>query len=503
MSQEILRQGIGGRLQKPLKAAAHLLELRSEPPKPVTREAERTQPGPSSPKARLRRPAFWSGLAAAVIAFVAAISIFGANNLFVSHLMNTQYSSEVELKFVVILLLFESGIIFAFAVQDRRRRKLEELLRQSEDRLEFAAKSADLGLWSWDAATDTFWATEHCNEILGIPMTTQYSMASMRDTVHPDDRALVEQALRDGVASGKTFEVEYRTNIGQGPTRWVRVRASTVLDEKESLVRISGTIVDTTNHRKIQAEVETQKQSLSHLSRVGMLGELSGALAHELNQPLTAIMSNAQAAQRMIGHRRVDMEELRMAIEDIIANNVRAGEVIRHLRALLKKEDMRQARVDLNDVARDALDLTHSDLIARRVSVSFNASQTPSFVAGDSIQLQQLLLNLIMNAADAISSTAHDGGMLILAVDSTEDDNQHIAVSDTGPGIRADLMKNLFDPFFTTKAHGLGLGLSISRSIAEAHGGTIWAENNAGRGATFHIVLPTLLEAKDEIGERT
>ena len=486
-------------MQKPLKAASHLLDLRSESAKPETREAERTAPSPQ--KARLRRRALWSGLAGAAIALFAAVFVFSANNLFVSHLLNTEYSSEVELKFVVILLLFESGIIFAFAVQDRRRRKLEDLLRQSEDRLEFAAKSADLGLWSWDAATDSFWSTEHCNEMLGIPVSAQYSMATMRDTVHPEDRGLVEQALRDGVASGKTFEIEYRTNIGPGPTRWVRVRASTVIDERGSVVRISGTVVDTTNHRKIQAEVETQKQSLSHLSRVGMLGELSGALAHELNQPLTAIMSNAQAAQRMINHRRVDMEELRMAIEDIIANNVRAGEVIRHLRALLKKEDMRQVRVDLNDVARDALDLTHSDLIARRVSVAFNASRTPSLVAGDSIQLQQLLLNLIMNAADAISSTAHDGGMLILAVDSTEDDCQHIAVSDTGPGIRTDLMNNLFDPFFTTKAHGLGLGLSISRSIAEAHGGRIWAENNAGRGATFHVVLPTLLEAKDEIRE--
>lgn len=503
MSQDVLRQGFGERLQKQLRAASHFLEPGSGSTMPEARDAEGARSDPPSPKSRLRRRAFWSGLAGAVIAFVAAVSVFGANNLFVSHLLTAEYSSEVELKFVVILLLFESGIIFAFAVQDRRRRKLEDLLRQSEDRLEFAAKSADLGLWSWDAASDNFWATAHCNEMLGIPITAQYSMTTMRETVHPDDRAIVERALKEGVESRETFEIEYRTNIGSGPTRWVRVRARTVVDDRGSVERISGTVVDVTDRRKIQAEVETQKQSLSHLTRVGMLGELSGALAHELNQPLTAIMSNAQAAQRMITHRRVDMEELRMAIEDIIANNVRVGEVIRHLRALLKKEDMRQVRVDLNDVVRDALDLTHNDLIARRISVAFNPSPTQSLVAGDSIQLQQLLLNLIMNAADAISSTAHDGGMLILAVDSTEHDCQHIAVSDTGPGIRTDLMNNLFDPFFTTKTHGLGLGLSISRSIAEAHGGRIWAENNAGRGATFHIVLPTLLEAKDEIREHS
>src|SRR5262249_51564831 len=131
---------------------------------------------------RLPRRALWSGAIGAFIALLVALSIFGANNLFVSHLMTTQYSRELELKFVVILLLFESGIIFAFAVQDRRRRKLEELLRQSEDRLEFAAKSADLGLWSWDAAADSFWATDHCNEMFGIPMNAKYSMTTMRET---------------------------------------------------------------------------------------------------------------------------------------------------------------------------------------------------------------------------------------------------------------------------------------------------------------------------------
>jgi C4-dicarboxylate-specific signal transduction histidine kinase len=145
--------------------------------------------------------------------------------------------------------------------------------------------------------------------------------------------------------------------------------------------------------------------------------------------------------------------------------------------------------------------LTHSDLIARRISVSFNIGRAPALVTGDSIQLQQLLLNLVMNAAEAITSTAHDGGMLIVALDRTEDDCQHVAVSDTGPGIRPELMKNLFDPFFTTKTQGLGLGLSISRSIAEAHGGMMWAENNAARGATFHVVLPTLQEAKNETRE--
>jgi PAS domain S-box-containing protein len=501
MSQGVLPQGIGERLQRQLRSFSQFLDVAPAKPE-ATPPAASSQSVPSDgTNRRVPRRALWSGLIGAFIALLVALSIFGANNLFVSHLMNAQYSRELELKFVVILLLFESGIIFAFAVQDRRRKKLEELLRQSEDRLEFAAKSADLGLWSWDASADSFWATEHCNEMFGIPPNAQYSMTTMRETVHPDDRDIVERALRDGISSRKTFEVEYRTNMGPGPTRWVRVRARTILDDAEKVERITGTVIDITNQRKIQAEVEAQKQSLSHLTRVGMLGELSGALAHELNQPLTAIMSNAQAAQRMISHRRVDMEELRMAIEDIIANDVRAGEVIRHLRALLKKEDMRHARVDLNDVARDALDLTHSDLIARRISVAFNAGRAAALVTGDAIQLQQLLLNLIMNAAEAITSTAHDGGMLIVALDTTEDDCQHVAISDTGPGIRPELLKNLFDPFFTTKAQGLGLGLSISRSIAEAHGGRMWAENNAGRGATFHVVLPALQEARYETRE--
>jgi C4-dicarboxylate-specific signal transduction histidine kinase len=334
--------------------------------------------------------------------------------------------------------------------------------------------------------------------MLGIPQGAQYTMAAMREAVYPDDRGLVEKALSDGVRSGNTFELEFRMNIGNKQTRWLRCRASSDIDRAGRIARISGTIVDISARKKLQLEIEAQKQSLSHLTRVGMLGELSGALAHELNQPLTAIRSNAQAAQRMLGHEKIDIDELRLTIDDIIANDVRAGEVIHHLRALLKKEDMRRETVDLNDVAREALDIIHSDLVGRRVNVSYYAAVRPAIVTGDPIQLQQLVLNLVLNAAEAISTSAHDGGTLTISVETEADDVRHIAVADTGPGVRPELLKNLFDPFVTTKAQGLGLGLSISRSIVEAHDGKIWAENNSGRGATFHVMIPAREETRDE-----
>jgi C4-dicarboxylate-specific signal transduction histidine kinase len=424
--------------------------------------------------------------------------VFQTNHLVAAKLLPLEHSHGLRLKIAIGLLLFEFVVIFAFALQDRRRRKLEALLLQSEDRLEFAAKSADLGLWSWEAATDSFWATTHCNEMLGIPQGAQYTMAAMREAVYPDDRGLVEKALSDGVRSGNTFELEFRMNIGNKQTRWLRCRASSDIDRTGRIARISGTIVDISARKKLQFEIEAQKQSLSHLTRVGMLGELSGALAHELNQPLTAIRSNAQAAQRMLGHEKIDIDELRLTIDDIIANDVRAGEVIHHLRALLKKEDMRREMIDLNDVAREALDIIHSDLVGRRVNVSYYAAVRPAIVTGDPIQLQQLVLNLVLNAAEAINASAHDGGTLTISVETEADDVRHIAVADTGSGIRAELLKNLFDPFVTTKAQGLGLGLSISRSIVEAHDGKIWAENNSGRGATFHVMIPAREETRDE-----
>jgi two-component system sensor kinase FixL len=496
MSQGAVYPGIYGRVKERLVAVTDFFKFREIEKKPGARREFSADPGSVQDARSFKSRVLFLSIALCTF-LLAALAIYSAllaNHLLASKLLLLEASQTLGFGIATVLLLFEAIVIFAFAVQDRHRRGLADLLKQSEDRLEFAAQSGDVGLWAWDADTDRFWATTHCSEMFGILPGTEYSMAAMRETIHPDDRAMVEEAIVTGVKSRTTSELEYRTSIASGSLRWVRCRFRCTVDENGKVLAISGTIVDVTKRKTIEAEVESQKRSLSHLTRVGMLGDLSGALAHELSQPLTAIMSNAQAAQRMIGREPIDVVELRSTIADIIANDIRANEVIRHLRALLKKEDTRRERLDLNAVVREALDLTRSDLIAKKVSVSLHGEPEAMFVLGDAVQLQQLLLNLIMNATEAMAGASRDGGKLTLSLVTEVDGVRHIAISDTGPGIRAEIMANLFDPFFSTKAQGLGLGLSIGRSIAEAHGGHLWAENNAGRGATFHVTLPPLRE---------
>jgi C4-dicarboxylate-specific signal transduction histidine kinase len=275
----------------------------------------------------------------------------------------------------------------------------------------------------------------------------------------------------------------------------VRARGRPTKGADGRIAQIAGTVADITEQMNLKAEVERQRQSLAHLTRVGVIGELSGALAHELNQPLTAILSNAQAVQRMIGRNPIDLGELRSAITDIIDDDGRAGDVIRHLRTLLKKDDGHREVLDVNDLVAKALALTKSDLTARHITVVSRFSERPLKVVGDAVQLQQLFLNLIMNAADAMGEQARPGGVLMAVTDLVGGEFVHVSVSDTGSGIPASIMEKLFEPFFSTKKQGLGLGLSISRAIVTSHGGTIWAENNVGHGATLHVSIPRTREA--------
>jgi C4-dicarboxylate-specific signal transduction histidine kinase len=319
-------------------------------------------------------------------------------------------------------------------------------------------------------------------------------MEAMSAPVHPDDRAKVEKAIADAMQTQSTYEVDYRLCLPDAPVRWLRTRGRPTLGPDGRLATLSGTVVDVTETKQMEAVVEDQQRSLAHLARVGMVGELSGALAHELNQPLTAILSNAQAAKRMIENNPVDLTELRNVISDIIDDDARAGDVIRHLRALLKKDESRTEVIDINSVVARTLELTRSALTAQRVVIVTRFSGTPLLVKGDSVQLQQLLLNLVLNAAEAMAGVSRDSGALIVTTNSVNNELLQISVSDTGSGVPDAIKARLFDPFFSTKQSGLGLGLSICRAIAEKHGGQIHATNNPGHGATFHVSLPLAKE---------
>ena len=239
-------------------------------------------------------------------------------------------------------------------------------------------------------------------------------------------------------------------------------------------------------------EAHEQRLQLTHLSRVAMLGELSGGIAHELNQPLTAILSNAQAAQHFIaGKGDVDKVELAEILKDIIAADQRAGAVIHRLRALFKKGETHLQPLDANELVREVLGIAHGDLITRSVEPVCDLAPGLPRIEGDRVQLEQVMLNLVMNACDAMSTMLAGGRRLAIRTRAI-DGSVHISFTDLGTGFRVEDYEKLFQPFYTTKPHGLGLGLSISRSIIQAHGGALWGASSPSHGATFHISLPVL-----------
>ncbi len=283
----------------------------------------------------------------------------------------------------------------------------------------------------------------------------------------------------------RRFEMEYDEERG-GRHEWYTLTV-------DALARADGGAVviraDVTASRQSQMEAEEQRRELSHLARVAMLGELSGALAHELRQPLASILSNAEAAKLLLGRQPLDSEEVAAILQDIVGENRRAGKVIERLRALLRRGETRLQEVDSGELLREVLDLARMELLSRRVIAMASVDPDLPPVLVDRVQLQQVLLNLVLNGSDAMSGTPLADRRLYLAARRAGPGEVHLSVRDRGTGIPAAMLERMFDPFVTSKAQGLGLGLSISRTIVSAHGGRLWAENNEDGGATVHCLL--------------
>src|SRR5882672_4422836 len=269
------------------------------------------------------------------------------------------------------------------------------------------------------------------------------------------------------------------------------------IDTPEGMA-VLASIIDITARRRVEAETAQQRNELAHLSRVAMLGELSGSLAHELNQPLAAILSNAQAAQRILGRGAGNIDEILEILKDIVADDKRAGEVIKRLRTLFRKEEVRYRALEVNDVALDVLKMMRSDLLNRDVAVRTELAAGLPQVDGDPVQLQQVLLNLVMNGCDAMDGVPGER-RLTLRTAAAAGGEIEVSVTDRGRGIPPADLQRIFEPFVSTKTEGMGLGLAVCRTIVAAHAGRLWAANNRDGGASFHFTLP----AKRDSDERT
>ena len=368
--------------------------------------------------------------------------------------------------------------------------KKEEALHEFEERVVLAAEAAHLGVWEMDPATKELWMSDSARTLFQFDSETPLDHAAFQDRVHPEDRALRDSAVKHALETGSGYEMEYRVLLPDGTLRWIGARARCVAGDNRKGARLIGVSIDITPRKLAEAEALRQRDELSHLSRVALMGEMSASIAHELNQPLAGILSNAAAGQRFIDRGNVDQAEIRELLGDIIADGRRASDVVRGIRGMVKKEQVERRSVDLNEVVMDALRMASPDAVLRSCQLETSLDANLPAIDGDPVQLQQVLLNLVINAFDAMRDTPSLQRKVVIATQSNGDGTVRTSVRDYGVGISEEMRDRLFDPFFTTKNEGLGMGLAIVRSIVEAHGGTITAENADGGGARFEFVLP-------------
>jgi len=371
--------------------------------------------------------------------------------------------------------------------------RLAGRLEVSDKRLNLAADSADLGLWEWDIACNEIWITEKGRSLFGFEGSEKLDFDHFRSRLHPDDRESVLEAIENSLRTGAEYRSEYRVVLPNGQLRWIAGRGHVEFNGNGQPVRMRGASFDISKRKQAELEAARQRNEMAHLSRVTMLGELSGSIAHELNLPLSAILCNAQAAQRIIANGHADLAEVREILNDIVSEDKRAGEVIRHLSLWLKKGEVQQHSLRINEVVQDVLKLIRSDLVNQRVTADVELARNLPTITGDPVQLQQVLVNLVVNACDAMSNrTIPERRLLIRTGIQNRNGSSAVTVSvtDRGSSITEEKMEQIFEPFFTTKPKGMGLGLSVCRTIIAAHRGKLWATNNADCGATFHFSLP-------------
>jgi NO-binding membrane sensor protein with MHYT domain/signal transduction histidine kinase len=396
--------------------------------------------------------------------------------------------------FIVLgLALITSSIDRRFAAQTLEVQ--EEKLQQSEAYLSEAQRLSHTGSFGWRVSTGEVIWSEESFRIFQYDRTTKPTVELILQRVHLEDAAQVKQTIERAAQDGKDFDHEYRLVMPNGSVKHVHVVAH-ALGDKSGSIEFVGAVMDVTERKRAEVALRQAQADLAHVNRVTTMGELTASLAHEVNQPIAAAVTNANTCLRWLARDHPDLEEAREAAMRIVRDGTRAAEIISRVRLLFKKGTAEWELVDINAVIREMIVLLRDETARYNILVGMNLAAGLPEVMADRVQLQQVFMNLMMNAIDAMKNV--DGRReLDIKSQRVEDEKLLLSVSDTGVGLPAQHMEEIFNAFFTTKAQGTGMGLRICRSIVESHDGRLWATANPERGATFHITLPAKVEAQE------
>jgi len=368
-------------------------------------------------------------------------------------------------------------------------REGEAALRESEHKLNLIINTIPAMAWSCTSDGRLEYFNRNLIEYVGLPIDELLGSGFYR-MFHPDDVEPMRAVWNDIVFSKISRPVDARIRGADGVYRWFNLRQSPLLDADGNVVRWYGVVVDIEDRKRAEESLRQSQSELAHVTRMTATGELAASIAHEVNQPLMAIVTNAGTCLRWLQPDHTDIEQARLAAERIVKDGHRAGDIIASIRAMAQKSPTRMEATDLKGALRDVLDLLKGELRHRDIELSIDLPTRPLKVIGDRTQLQQVVLNLVMNSAEAMKSSAGPHRVDILC--TVDERHARVSVLDTGRGVPAEELDRIFDAFYSTKADGMGMGLSICRSIVEAHGGRIWASNgDNGQGSLFSFTLPT------------
>ena len=366
----------------------------------------------------------------------------------------------------------------------------EQELHEIEERVALAAEAAHLGVWELDTVTNELWISDKVRELFQFDGEEEVTYAMLRARIHPEDRVAQDAAIQRAIVTKGGFDIEFRLLLPNDAVRWISARARCVDYGGRKALRLLSVAIDVTKRKETEEDARRQREQINLLGRVSLLGEMTASLAHELNQPLSAMVTNANAGMRLIDRGKEDPKILRDILSDVVSDGRRAHDIIQNVRNTIKKGDSNRRRINLNELVTNVTHSISADAMAYSCEVETSLAKDLPLIEGDPVQIQQVLVNLVSNALDAMRQTPPDRRKVEISTSGNGDNEVCLSVRDHGTGIRVEVHERLFDRFFTTKEQGLGMGLAIVRSIVKSHGGDIQAENVADGGARFYFTLP-------------